>query len=197
MSRLAAFLTASLATLGLCLDAPLPGYTVSEITWQVDPFNNGTLYNITGTIEQVHDQIEKINPSYKALVHTPNSGEQSLAAAGDWSARCGPGTLGWERASRDPIYNGIYYLRHVGGQPTQGPGFGSCSRVSCSWQSAIWWCNDNDHQFTLPGFGTIADCAQVLYDECSIFQDRGEFVLGQNFHKDHWNCIVRRDRDNC
>ena len=40
------------------------------------------------------------------------------------------------------ITQGISYLRGVGGQPVQGPGPGSCGRVSCAYNGAIWWCND-------------------------------------------------------
>jgi hypothetical protein len=40
------------------------------------------------------------------------------------------------------IINGIEYLGKVRGVPTNGPGPGNCGRVSCSSNSAIWWCND-------------------------------------------------------
>lgn len=45
------------------------------------------------------------------------------------------------------IEDGIDYLRHVPFQPTNGPGPGNCGRVSCSWNAAIWWCNDVSSPF--------------------------------------------------
>lgn len=45
-------------------------------------------------------------------------------------------------AKCDAINNGISYLFKVVGSPSEGPGPGACARVSCSYKSAIWWCND-------------------------------------------------------
>lgn len=45
------------------IQAPIPGYAVVDITWQVDAFSNGTLVNVTGTIQQIYDQISEINPN--------------------------------------------------------------------------------------------------------------------------------------
>jgi hypothetical protein len=56
---------------------------------------------------------------------------------GDWN--CGYGDEG---ADVGAIRNGIRYLRGLNGNPTNGAGPGNCGRVSCSYDSAIWWCND-------------------------------------------------------
>jgi hypothetical protein len=48
----------------------------------------------------------------------------------------------WSSARSKPISNGIKYLRGLSGHPRAGPGPGNCARVSCSYQSGIWWCND-------------------------------------------------------
>ena len=45
-------------------------------------------------------------------------------------------------ANADRIYQGVMYLAHVGGVPEAGAGPNLCGRVSCSWDSAIYWCND-------------------------------------------------------
>lgn len=42
---------------------------------------------------------------------------------------------GWGRCSTNRVQQGIYYLGDV-------PGPGSCGRVSCSYNAAIYWCND-------------------------------------------------------
>lgn len=50
--------------------------------------------------------------------------------------------IGGGRASSYRIKQGIEYLGTVPGSPGQGPGPGSCGRVSCSYGAAIYWCND-------------------------------------------------------
>ncbi|GAB1309857.1 Ecp2 effector protein domain-containing protein [Madurella fahalii] len=187
--------SAFLANLVLGLDAPIPGYGVEEIQWEVQAFPDGPMMNITGSLEQVRSELIKINPNYDDFV--------SLKVEHDVDARslekrfgpvCGGGGYGWGPAFTDAILTGILYLRGVSGRPTQGPGPGNCGRVSCSENSAIWWCNDNRFTFSLPGFNTIADCAQVLVDACNGSNGAGVLsVVGQNFNGDNWNCIVRGD----
>lgn len=48
----------------------------------------------------------------------------------------------YDQAISSRIKEGIRYLRGVNGKPSNGPGPGNCGRVSCSYNSAIWWCND-------------------------------------------------------
>lgn len=48
----------------------------------------------------------------------------------------------YDQALRFRIQEGISHLRGVNGKPRNGPGPGNCGRVSCSYNSAIWWCND-------------------------------------------------------
>jgi hypothetical protein len=51
----------------------------------------------------------------------------------------------WPECHPNPIRRGIEYLRYVQGRPRNGPGPGNCGRVSCSYNAAIWWCNDVSH----------------------------------------------------
>ena len=47
-----------------------------------------------------------------------------------------------------------------------------CGQVSCSWHSAIYWCNDEDeHGLRLKNFADIADGARAVLDECSHSED--------------------------
>lgn len=48
----------------------------------------------------------------------------------------------WGRAGVAPLWDGIDYLEHVPGTPRHAPGPGECARVSCSFNSAIYWCNE-------------------------------------------------------
>lgn len=61
------------------------------------------------------------------------------------SVNCDPRHGEWIFTYLEPIVEGISYLRGVPGSPSNGPGPGNCGRVSCSYESAIWWCNDVSH----------------------------------------------------
>ncbi|KAH8898684.1 hypothetical protein GQ53DRAFT_777319 [Thozetella sp. PMI_491] len=154
----------------VAIDAPIPGYGVEDLQWEVQAFPDGPKMNVTGTVEQVRAQLTKLNPNYGL----------EFGIEKRFGPVCGGGSYGWKAADAKRILEGISYLRGVGGQPTNGPGPGNCGRVSCSYNSAIWWCNDNTDTFSLPSYSTIADCAQ--------------WVVGQNFNGYNWNCVVRDDR---
>ena len=98
-------------------------------------------------------------------------------AQNDFGPVCNPRPNVWLPCAEWDVTDGIGYLRRVKGKAVLSPGPSSCARVSCSYNAAIWWCNDNKNQFTLDSFNTIADCAQVIVNVCS---DQLK-VVGQNF----------------
>jgi hypothetical protein len=51
-------------------------------------------------------------------------------------------TQPWDVANQLTILSGISYLRNVGVPCNTGPGPGNCVRVSCSYDAAIYLCND-------------------------------------------------------
>ncbi|KAL7908090.1 hypothetical protein GGI35DRAFT_480810 [Trichoderma velutinum] len=176
---------------GSILTAPIPGYKVVTLKYEVQAFPGGPKMNMTGTIEEVRSELLKINPN---LDKDFNFHLEAETTSADIEKRFGPdcsvhSAYGWLPADVSPINTGISYLRGVSGVPVEGPGPGACGRVSCSNDGAIWWCNDNTSSFSLPSFSTIADCAQVIVNACTIGYD----VLGQNFNGYNWNCIVRED----
>lgn len=62
-------------------------------------------------------------------------------AAQDFNAAqidCGRG----ESAEWMTALHRVQYLYGVKGKPTNGPGKGACTRVSCSENTAVLWCND-------------------------------------------------------
>ncbi|KAM7202260.1 hypothetical protein V8F33_002977 [Rhypophila sp. PSN 637] len=182
---------AFMSGLVLGLDAPIPGYTVVDLVWSVDAFGNGTIVNITGPVEKVYDELKRINAiSITSLPEAPaNIDNITLSQDLSQAINCvGP----WETANVGRIREGISHLKGVPGKPANSPGPGSCGRVSCSYQSAIWWCNDNKFTKTLDSFGAIGDCAQTIIDACHPTNDK---IVGQNFKDGNWNCIIRRD--NC
>ena len=126
--------------------APIPGYGIEEITWNLETTSGATV-NLTGTIEQVLQYAEENNIELK---HNPDFLDLSSSSLntenGEIQARAGE-TLAcdvWNQslARKDAIDQGITYLRGVTGKPGNGPGPNNCGRVSCSYNAAIWWCND-------------------------------------------------------
>lgn len=128
------------------LEDPLAGRTMEPIEWEVQATPGGTTVKLTGTMESVHEQLLKINPNYEAEFEAAapeNDREGSeLSKRTDFSTSkytCfGP----FRGALSGDVQKGIDYLRKVPGKPTNGPGPGNCGRVSCSWNAAIYWCND-------------------------------------------------------
>ncbi|KAK3986178.1 hypothetical protein QBC44DRAFT_248763 [Cladorrhinum sp. PSN332] len=189
----------------------IPGYEVVPLVWEMETSPGGPTVYLNGTVEEVYSQLLEINPQYETLYGTiEQNAEKNIKARSeqqqqeqlniesreyrDWTD-C---TINnWEWASMVRIEQGIRYLQGVSGRPTLGPGPARCSRVSCSYDSAIYWCNDNTHEFSLNTFRDIANGAQVIINDCTPY--RGPqypdsiFIRGQRFHGNLWNAIVRYD----
>ncbi|KAL4784895.1 hypothetical protein BJX76DRAFT_356632 [Aspergillus varians] len=89
----------------------------------------------------------------------------------------------------------IGYLYDVGGKPVNGPGPGTCTRVSCAYNTGVVWCNDSRKKKVLNSFADIANGAMAVLGKCA----KSEFgherrVMGQAFHRDNWNVIVRKEK---
>ncbi|OJJ62977.1 hypothetical protein ASPSYDRAFT_86626 [Aspergillus sydowii CBS 593.65] len=122
------------------------------------------------------EQGAKANPTFKGLTSIDN---YFLECSKYWPAR------------RYRINDGITYLDGLEHTPKIGPW--RCSRVSCSYRSAIHWCNDNpDEPMELPSFSVIADNAEYILEECSNFS--GE-VSGTVYHDDRWRVVVKKTGD--
>lgn len=121
--------------------------------WEVEVFPGGPTVILNGTVEEVREELLKLNPDWdeQYLIDVPKSNSSTLAQRTTDSTLAGRANFDgasyfcrnrWQDCSATAIYNGIHYLRGITGQPTNGPGPGNCGRVSCSYHSAIWWCND-------------------------------------------------------
>ncbi|KAK4191277.1 hypothetical protein QBC35DRAFT_471016 [Podospora australis] len=187
-------------------DGVIPGYEIVPVTWEVRAFDDGPLLSINGTVEQVMDELRKINPNIDAEVHaaaaaaklenrdSPSLDTSLLSKRYDREGHFCGGR--WPVAAIGSIWSGIEYLRGVKGQPGQS-GSGKCGRVSCSDNGAIYWCNDNTGYKTLNSWSDIANAADYIARNC-VFDNPGYFLWGtsgQIFYKDKWNVIVRND--NC
>ncbi|KAK0671569.1 hypothetical protein QBC41DRAFT_385614 [Cercophora samala] len=176
-------------------------YDDVELQWTVQAFPTGPFIHLNGTIEQVHAQILKINPSFdKAYppMYLPDTEEVNFEGK---RTECGR-PLGF--ADKRYIVKGIDYLRRLPFEVPKLPP-GSCGRVSCSWDSAIKWCNHNRHVQHLKSMKTLADGAEHLVANCNkypfvpietsarINAPHGTMVdrvSGQVWHEGGWSVIV-------
>lgn len=117
------------------------------------------MQTFTGPIEKVVSELVKINPTYLQDYKIPNATEARMNRANNprsvdgfeqrssleardkfgFTPSC---THRWTPCDAWIISDGVIYLRGVKGKPKNGPGPGNCGRVSCSYNSAIYWCND-------------------------------------------------------
>lgn len=119
------------------------------MSWKIQAFPNGPNITVNGTVENAIAKVAELNPNWK----TDFDFDNRVAAAStdhipweEWDTSktlCGSP---WPEIpylpKNDPIGRGIDYLNHQHGVPQAGPGPGKCGRVSCSYEAAIYWCND-------------------------------------------------------
>lgn len=123
----------------------ITGYGIEDFTWQIETTPGGPKVNVSGTIESVYSQLTKINPKFVDEYPPIEVNETSSALTKRDDILCG----NWpDSAGTFAITQGISHLRGVSGVPTNGPGPGNCGRVSCSLDSAIWWCNDVSERYS-------------------------------------------------
>jgi hypothetical protein len=186
----------------------------------------GELITLNGTIEEVHAELLRLNSNWdEDFLEEPTDlakrdfDSADLEKRTDFTnSKCncfGPYGL----AKSIAINQGITYLRKVKGKPRASAGLSRCWRVSCSYDSGIYWCNDVRRWFFLtPGsfcvawchsdyffqskspkmlnsFGSIADGAQYIATRCKRGSGVSQYTAGNVFHKTNWNVIVRED--NC
>ncbi|RAQ62214.1 hypothetical protein COH20_003037 [Aspergillus flavus] len=178
------------------LEAPIDGYGVEDFEWEVEASPSNKL-RLRGTIEEVTNQVRAIKSNYKYERRDgTNASTASLEKHYDEeSLVCYPN--GWGAADGNTVQEGVEYLKNdVAGKPTNGPGPGNCGRVSCSYNNAIWWCNDNTESKTLDSFREIGLTAEEICNRCwmsAVASNSGfeNLCAGQMFMKDKWNVIVR------
>ncbi|KAL4809293.1 hypothetical protein BDV18DRAFT_78264 [Aspergillus unguis] len=188
-----------LQTAAKALPNPLEGRTIITPKWEVEVTPGGEKAIVEGTVQQVRSEMLKRNPNWDTDFAVVKREPEAQPKVSDLTKRtdfsnsktiCGGR---WEYTDLSAINDGIDYLRGVGGRPLAGPGPGFCARVSCSYDAAIYWCNDAPEDKRLESFGSIADGTQKIVDECATVSFGGPMVAGQVFHSTDWNVIVRRD----
>lgn len=129
------------------LEAPIPGYKVFVPEWEAQAHPHGEKMRINGTAEEVLLKLRSINPDYDRHFgldqpddEVDEGGVQKRQGTNVQFARviCN----NFPKADATRVAQGVAYLRRVRGQPENSPGPETCGRVSCSYNTAIWWCND-------------------------------------------------------
>ncbi|KAI3331972.1 hypothetical protein HD806DRAFT_175991 [Xylariaceae sp. AK1471] len=166
----------------------------SNITWTGRIDESGTLRSFTGpSLQHIEAQIREIAPDFSwSRTVEPRARENGNAPGANILCY-----VPWEIdfASVYHITEGIAYLRKIQGNCTNGPGPANCSRVSCSYSSGIWFCNDNAYPMSVP-CSTFGDMADDIIQKCYAYgQSQFHFpydeVHGQNFDSSGgWNVIV-------
>ncbi|KAK4197250.1 hypothetical protein QBC40DRAFT_181512 [Triangularia verruculosa] len=177
------------------------GYAMVPISWNLpvkldDP--TGATVTVTGTIEEAIAQMEASYPGWNATFQAQlppipaddGDGASLVSTAGLEDPAKYDCNVDYKKATTLTIVWGINYLRGVPGTAKNGPGPNNCGRVSCSWNSAIYWCNDNDDDKELQ-WNDIADAASATKNKCKY--NRGHDVKGRGSMKENWNVLIRGD----
>ncbi|KAG6003456.1 hypothetical protein E4U54_000680 [Claviceps lovelessii] len=187
----------------LAVEAPISGYSVVDLAWDIELAAGNDPVNFTGTVQQVQAQLKELNPRWaQDLVK-----KQPAAVGGHDDAHllardeplkvyCSSLAEKWHYAETSHIKEGIEYLYGSSGKPKNGPGPGACARLSCSYRSAIWWCHDNNSEFELDGYKDVAYAASAIVEKCARGWQRA-VVKGQAFMPGNWNVVVRHDMASC
>jgi hypothetical protein len=109
------------------------------IQWEIE-VAPGQIARLNGTVQEVYAQALQINPNFK--LKTPSTPARPRRALAHQRSKVEDCNYPYPLAEASKIHDGVEYLRGVPGKPVEGPGPTACGRVSCSWKSAIWWCND-------------------------------------------------------
>ncbi|TLD19462.1 hypothetical protein E2P81_ATG07079 [Venturia nashicola] len=187
----------------LAAPSPIPGYEIVPMTWTVPNGTDGSFIKLQGTIQELDAQLARDHPHIKReLVFDVDNGTYtadaaaniSVAAASnprgvpsqDWRehAWCPePGCCGyanWKRANAYHILTGVDYLKgfkHEIG--VDGPN--QCSRVSCSYDSAIFMCNDDGKALGEAARKITANCWWTMPDSFPPLNE----ILGQLWSDDN------------
>ncbi|KAF4626802.1 hypothetical protein G7Y89_g11356 [Cudoniella acicularis] len=167
---------------------------------------NGTIHGVPwtgqGTIEQIYAEFTKAHPDVVAAANAPKSAagkrnpeSKSIVQRDEKTGLFCVPIPGWDWTGADiqRIGQGIQYLDNVDAYCIANGH--SCSRISCSYNSDIWLCNDNDGPI-YNGCSYMATFAQDIINSCSVDLAPVTWTTiagGQEFDTNDFNIIVRSD----
>ncbi|KAK3316853.1 hypothetical protein B0H66DRAFT_562294 [Apodospora peruviana] len=167
------------------------GIGAVELQWQGVIDNNGTTVTLTGTAESIFKQIIAFNPNYE---QERGEGLTRRDPINSDSILCNV----FNPADTNVIDQGISYLYGIGDglcrAPPGVPGNPGCSRVSCSYNSGIFLCNDQNFEAQIP-CRLVADNALGIVRKCGYTAANGAHLThGQIWSFNHaWNVVINAD----
>ncbi|EFQ97335.1 hypothetical protein MGYG_00374 [Nannizzia gypsea CBS 118893] len=169
-------------------------FSMSPMIYEGPIVPGGDNVTLEGTIEEIFRQILALNPSYRPEDFPAAPDTQSLSVSPSLEKRS-PGHIicdpsGAERAWRRKIEDGIAYLERVPQASHCRVRNRSCARVSCSWDSGIFFCNDRDSWFEIP-CPVLGSYTEDILRTCHQSSTR---VSGQKFDTDNFNVLVKFDK---
>lgn len=148
------------------VDSMPEGYEIVPAKWTGEVVPGEGPVTLEGCVESLREQILNINPDYF-------KNQDSTSASSTLAARtiggCGGRAIGknvqcgvpYGTVHGSDISSGLVYLSNIGGCMTLGGK--QCSRVSCSYNSGIFACNDVSFN---PTQNTISTSSQALAKNC-------------------------------
>ncbi|KAI7460853.1 hypothetical protein KC357_g8873 [Hortaea werneckii] len=138
-------------------------------------------------------QILSINPNYiqdkeNTTAHAGVAARQIGGCGGraiSKNIQCG---VPYQTVHGSDISSGLVYLSNLEGCLTLGGN--SCFRYSCSYNSGIFVCNDNNGDIQAP-YQLISDIGGDMFGQCASFNDGADFTA-QAFTDENWNVLLQR-----
>ncbi|KAM0421487.1 hypothetical protein ACHAPT_010660 [Fusarium lateritium] len=167
------------------LPSPIEGYETAPLKWTGKVDKRGEDVTLEGTIEEITAKAREINPDFGR-----ESQPEKRAEFG--KLNCGWGGDG--KASSVAINDGIKYLNSFGdGYCGLDDGPAKCARISCSYNSAIWLCNDKNTPLRVR-CRDLEPFIKKIVDDCYTWSFWEPLVQGQLFSNEKWNVILGKDK---
>jgi hypothetical protein len=125
---------------------PLVGYDIVNMTWSVEVFRRHPPHTLNGTVEEVYDQIRKINPAFELKPRIKRDISAPIGSTVPGKLLCSD----FPTAYCEYVKIGMDYLDGIAGKPGALAGPKLCGRVSCGYNAAIYWCNDVSAETFIP-----------------------------------------------
>ncbi|KAI3327499.1 hypothetical protein F4824DRAFT_506920 [Ustulina deusta] len=143
-------------------------YSLSEIKWSgFEDFDKDQVF--TGTIQDVVDQMRQIKGSYYTPSFVSQASNQSLEAEPPYNIAKQNIKCGGALANPFRINEGVSYLHKLPDTAMCTNSPRSCGRISCSWRSGIYWCNDKDVFSDAYKCSMFGDYASLIVKECATW----------------------------
>ncbi|KAK4194831.1 hypothetical protein QBC40DRAFT_343871 [Triangularia verruculosa] len=194
IAAFAVFFTHLTRGVPLASEAPFKGQKITNFEWRLpidlkDPTSKTV--TVTGTIQEAIDKMDAAYPGWNETF-TGNLGHvtpgTSLSSSLDHEQYfCNPDD-GYDVAHINGILTGIDYLRELTTAAPENQPLG-CGRVSCTLNSGIYWCNNNNFAKQVT-WTEIGDSAYFLAYQCDVWNDITWLTSGEEFFKDKWSVYV-------